>query len=91
MCTLWDQVIEQGEKYGFRTAQVTLLAPTGTIGLMMGCDTTGVEPALMLVVYKKLHGGGYMKLVDDSDPIAILYSLSEILVTGWSVVNDASS
>ena len=51
----------------------------------------GVEPAFMLVVYKKLHGGGYMKLVDDSDPIAILYSLNEILVTGWSVVNDASS
>ena len=91
MRTLWDQVIEQGDKYGFRNAQVTLLAPTGTIGLMMGCDTTGVEPAFMLVVYKKLHGGGYMKLVDDSDPIAILYSLNEILVTGWSVVNDASS
>lgn len=62
----WNEVIELGEKYGFRNAQTTLLAPTGTIGLLMDCATTGVEPDFALVKFKKLAGGGYFKIVNDS-------------------------
>ncbi len=62
----WEQVLVQGEKNGFRNAQVTLLAPTGTIGFMMDCDTTGVEPDIALVKYKQLAGGGLMKIVNRS-------------------------
>jgi len=67
----WDDVIEQGEKFGFRNAQVTVIAPTGTIGLLMDCDTTGVEPDFALVKFKKLAGGGYMKIVNQSVPLAL--------------------
>ncbi|MEX2103944.1 MAG: vitamin B12-dependent ribonucleotide reductase, partial [Bacilli bacterium] len=62
----WDRVISQGEMYGFRNAQTTLLAPTGTIGLLMDCDTTGVEPDFALVKFKKLAGGGYFKIANQS-------------------------
>ena len=62
----WDNVIEEGDKYGFRNAQASVLAPTGTIGLLMGCDTTGVEPEFSLVKWKKLAGGGYFKIVNQS-------------------------
>jgi len=62
----WDRVIELGEKHGFRNAQATLLAPTGTIGLLMDCDTTGIEPDYALVKFKKLAGGGYFKIVNQS-------------------------
>jgi len=62
----WDKVIEFGEKYGFRNAQATVLAPTGTIGLLMGCDTTGIEPEFSLIKWKKLAGGGYFKIVNQS-------------------------
>ena len=62
----WDRAVELGEKYGFRNAQVTVLAPTGTIGLLMDCDTTGVEPDFSLVKYKKLAGGGYFKIINHS-------------------------
>ncbi len=61
---VWDQVLAAGERHGFRNAQVTLLAPTGTIGFMMDCDTTGVEPDIALVKYKQLAGGGLIKLVN---------------------------
>jgi ribonucleoside-diphosphate reductase alpha chain len=61
---VWDEAYKQGEKYGFRNAQVTVLAPTGTIGFMMDCDTTGIEPELALVKYKSLSGGGNIKLVN---------------------------
>ncbi len=64
--SLWKTVVETGPRAGFRNAQVTLLAPTGTIGFMMDCDTTGVEPDIALVKYKQLAGGGMMKLVNQS-------------------------
>jgi ribonucleoside-diphosphate reductase alpha chain len=62
----WDRALELGEKYGYRNAQTTLLAPTGTIGLLMDCDTTGVEPDFALVKFKKLAGGGYFKIANQS-------------------------
>ncbi|WP_142504081.1 vitamin B12-dependent ribonucleotide reductase [Melghirimyces algeriensis] len=62
----WDEALEKGEKYGYRNAQTTLLAPTGTIGLLMDCDTTGVEPDFALVKFKKLAGGGYFKIANQS-------------------------
>ncbi|CAN5672098.1 hypothetical protein BH23CHL5_BH23CHL5_17510 [soil metagenome] len=65
----WDSALSLGEKYGYRNAQTTLLAPTGTIGLLMDCDTTGVEPDFALVKFKKLAGGGYFKIANQSiDP-----------------------
>jgi len=67
----WDEVIALGEPSGFRNAQVTVLAPTGTIGFMMDCDTTGVEPDIALVKYKKLVGGGLMKIVNQTVPVAL--------------------
>ncbi|HEX6464091.1 MAG TPA: vitamin B12-dependent ribonucleotide reductase, partial [Vicinamibacterales bacterium] len=67
----WDEVIEMGEQFGFRNAQATVLAPTGTIGFMMDCDTTGVEPDIALVKYKKLVGGGMMKIVNQTVPMAL--------------------
>jgi ribonucleoside-diphosphate reductase alpha chain len=68
---VWDEVIELGEQHGFRNAQTTVLAPTGTIGFMMDCDTTGVEPDIALVKYKKLVGGGLMKIVNQTVPMAL--------------------
>ena len=68
---MWDEVIELGEQHGFRNAQATVLAPTGTIGFMMDCDTTGVEPDIALVKYKKLVGGGMMKIVNQTVPMAL--------------------
>jgi ribonucleoside-diphosphate reductase alpha chain len=62
----WDRALDWGEKYGYRNAQVTVIAPTGTIGLLMDCDTTGVEPDFALVKFKKLAGGGYMKIANQS-------------------------
>jgi len=62
----WDGAVELGEKYGYRNAQATVLAPTGTIGLLMDCDTTGVEPDFALMKFKKLAGGGYMKIANQS-------------------------
>ncbi len=64
--------LELGSKYGFRNAQVTVIAPTGTIGLVMDCDTTGIEPDFSLVKYKKLAGGGYFKIINQSIPPALL-------------------
>ncbi len=62
----WDAALELGEKHGYRNAQVTVIAPTGTIGLVMDCDTTGIEPDFALVKFKKLAGGGYFKIVNES-------------------------
>src|SRR5947209_3652217 len=67
----WDLALAQGEKTGYRNAQVTVLAPTGTIGFMMDCDTTGIEPDLALVKYKKLVGGGMIKIVNNTVPQAL--------------------
>jgi ribonucleotide reductase alpha subunit len=68
---LWAQAIELGEKYGYRNSQVTVLAPTGTIAFMMGCDTTGIEPDIALVKYKSLAGGGTLKIVNQTVPMAL--------------------
>ena len=70
-CECWDKALELGEKYGYRNAQVSVLAPTGTIGLLMDCDTTGIEPDFAIVKYKKLAGGGYFKIVNQSVKLAL--------------------
>jgi ribonucleoside-diphosphate reductase alpha chain len=70
-CKAWDDAVELGEKYGYRNAQATVIAPTGTIGLVMDCDTTGVEPDFALVKFKKLSGGGYFKIINQSVPVAL--------------------
>jgi ribonucleoside-diphosphate reductase alpha chain len=67
----WDMALIYGERYGYRNSQVTVLAPTGTIGFMMDCDTTGIEPDLALVKYKKLVGGGMIKIVNNTVPAAL--------------------
>jgi ribonucleoside-diphosphate reductase alpha chain len=77
----WDEALVLGEKFGFRNSQVTVLAPTGTIGFMMDCDTTGIEPDLALVKYKKLVGGGMIKIVNNTVPGALFklgYKESEV-------------
>jgi ribonucleoside-diphosphate reductase alpha chain len=70
-CKSWDDAVELGEQYGYRNAQTTVIAPTGTIGLVMDCDTTGVEPDFALVKFKKLSGGGYFKIINQSVPAAL--------------------
>jgi ribonucleoside-diphosphate reductase alpha chain len=67
----WDMALTHGERYGYRNSQTTVLAPTGTIGFMMDCDTTGIEPDLALVKYKKLVGGGMIKIVNNTVPEAL--------------------
>ena len=67
----WDEALELGEKHGYRNAQVSVIAPTGTIGLVMDCDTTGIEPDFALVKFKKLAGGGYFKIINQSVPAAL--------------------
>ena len=77
----WDKAVQWGEKYGYRNAQTTVIAPTGTIGLVMDCDTTGIEPDFALVKFKKLSGGGYFKIVNQSVPLALDtlgYSATEV-------------
>jgi ribonucleoside-diphosphate reductase alpha chain len=69
----WDAALALGEKFGYRNSQVTVLAPTGTIGFMMDCDTTGVEPDLALVKYQKLVGGGVIKTVNNTVPQALMH------------------
>ncbi|HDZ22895.1 hypothetical protein LCGC14_0019160 [marine sediment metagenome] len=78
---LWAQATEAGERFGYRNAQVSVLAPTGTIGFMMDCDTTGIEPDTALVKYKKLAGGGDFKLVNQTVPLALArlgYSATQV-------------
>ncbi|MCV2889926.1 vitamin B12-dependent ribonucleotide reductase [Ruegeria aquimaris] len=79
--TAWDEALSLGEKNGYRNAQTTVIAPTGTIGLVMDCDTTGIEPDFALVKFKKLAGGGYFKIINRSVPAALEhlgYSSSQI-------------
>jgi len=68
---VWKEAYDLGQKYGYRNSQVTVLAPTGTIGFMMDCDTTGIEPDIALVKYKKLVGGGFLKIVNNTVPLAL--------------------
>jgi len=70
-CDDWDEAVHLGQENGYRNAQATVLAPTGTIGLLMDCDTTGIEPDFALVKFKKLAGGGYFKIVNQSVPEAL--------------------
>ncbi|MEM8751010.1 MAG: vitamin B12-dependent ribonucleotide reductase [Pseudomonadota bacterium] len=77
----WDRAVEKGEAHGYRNAQATVIAPTGTIGLVMDCDTTGIEPDFALVKFKKLAGGGYFKIINRAVPEALEklgYSEAEI-------------
>ena len=67
----WDEALKLGKKHGYRNAQVSVIAPTGTIGLVMDCDTTGIEPDFALVKFKKLAGGGYFKIINQSVPAAL--------------------
>src|SRR5207248_4813988 len=67
----WDAALALGEKHGFRNAQVVVIAPTGTTGLVMDCDTTGIEPDFALVKFKKLAGGGYFKIINRMVPQAL--------------------
>jgi len=67
----WDEAVQLGEQFGYRNAQATVIAPTGTIGLVMDCDTTGIEPDFALVKFKKLSGGGYFKIINQSIPVAL--------------------
>ena len=69
--TLWDETLDLGRRHGYRNAQTTLLAPTGTIAFMMDCDTTGIEPDIALIKYKKLVGEGFLKIVNNTVPIAL--------------------
>ena len=68
---VWDECLEAGRRHGYRNSQVTVLAPTGTIAFMMDCDTTGIEPDIALVKYKQLAGGGMLKLVNRTVPMAL--------------------
>ncbi|MGE0199546.1 MAG: vitamin B12-dependent ribonucleotide reductase [Candidatus Melainabacteria bacterium] len=80
---LWDDLLNQGYEYGYRNAQATVLAPTGTIGLLMDCDTTGIEPDFSLVKWKKLAGGGYFKIINQSVPRALKkLGYTEAQITG---------
>src|SRR5271165_4158645 len=77
----WDEALNKGKEHGFRNAQATVIAPTGTIGLVMDCDTTGIEPDFALVKFKKLAGGGYFKIINRAVPEALRvlgYSGSDI-------------
>jgi len=79
--TIWDEALALGEQHGYRNAQVSVIAPTGTIGLVMDCDTTGIEPDFALVKFKKLAGGGYFKIINRAVPPALRtlgYSESQI-------------
>ncbi len=89
---VWDEALAHGEKHGFRNSQVTVLAPTGTIGFMMDCDTTGIEPDIALIKYKKLVGGGMLKIVNQTVPQALQrlgYSTTEAeAIVGFLDKND---
>jgi ribonucleoside-diphosphate reductase alpha chain len=89
----WDRALEKGERHGYRNAQATVIAPTGTIGLVMDCDTTGIEPDFALVKFKKLAGGGYFKIINRAVPEALRalgYRESEIAEIEAFAVGHAS-
>ena len=96
-CRAWDKALEGGQEHGYRNAQSTVIAPTGTIGLVMDCDTTGIEPDFALVKFKKLAGGGYFKIINRMVPVALKglgYSEAEIkaienYAVGYGTLKDA--
>jgi ribonucleoside-diphosphate reductase alpha chain len=96
-CATWDRAMELGKKHGFRNAQVSVVAPTGTIALVMDCDTTGIEPDFALVKFKKLAGGGYFKIINRLVPVALKnlgYDKSQIeeiigYAVGYGTLRDA--
>ncbi|MDH7794835.1 MULTISPECIES: vitamin B12-dependent ribonucleotide reductase [unclassified Beijerinckia] len=91
--TAWDRALAKGEQHGYRNAQTTVVAPTGTIGLVMDCDTTGIEPDFALVKFKKLAGGGYFKIINRAVPEALRvlgYSPSQIAEIEAYAVGHAS-
>jgi ribonucleoside-diphosphate reductase alpha chain len=96
-CEAWDRAVRMGVEHGYRNAQTTVLAPTGTIGLLMDCDTTGIEPDFALVKFKKLAGGGYFKIVNQSVPGALTrlgyapHEVQEIVayISGTATLNGA--
>ena len=85
----WDRALSAGEQHGFRNAQVSVIAPTGTIGLVMDCDTTGIEPDFALVKFKKLAGGGYFKIINQTVPLA-LETLGYDKITAAGIMAHAS-
>lgn len=93
----WDNALSGGSRFGYRNAQTTVLAPTGTIGLLMDCDTTGIEPDFCLVKFKKLAGGGYFKIVNQSIPLVLKklgYTKEQVdeiatYISGTSTLKDA--
>lgn len=88
----WDQAVELGEKHGYRNAQATVIAPTGTIGLVMDCDTTGIEPDFALVKFKKLAGGGYFKIINRAVPEALrTLGYSEARSPRWRLMPSATA
>ena len=92
-CAAWDEALKLGRAHGFRNAQTTVIAPTGTIGLVMDCDTTGIEPDFALVKFKKLAGGGYFKIINRSVPSALAslgYSPEQIDATVRHAVGHGS-
>ena len=96
-CEAWDEALELGETQGYRNAQTSVIAPTGTIGLVMDCDTTGIEPDFALVKFKKLAGGGYFKIINRTVPVALArlgyaeYEIEEIIryAVGHGTLKDA--
>ncbi len=96
-CRAWDKALEAGQQHGYRNAQATVIAPTGTIGLVMDCDTTGIEPDFALVKFKKLAGGGYFKIINRTVPSALKglgYSDAELdaiinYAVGYGTLKDA--
>ncbi len=95
----WDRALELGQQHGYRNAQASVVAPTGTIGLVMDCDTTGIEPDFALVKFKKLAGGGYFKIINQAVPEALTtlgYSVEQIkeiedYAVGHATLDDAPS
>ena len=92
----WDEALKLGEAHGYRNAQTSVIAPTGTIGLVMDCDTTGIEPDFALVKFKKLAGGGYFKIINQSVPAALeklgygSAQIEEIVAMQWVMAPSAT-
>ena len=76
----WDDAYSLGKKYGYRNAQTTVIAPTGTIGLIMNCDTTGIEPEFALVKFKKLAGGGFFRIINEIPTLLMIFIILLVII-----------